>query len=100
MTCEGLPWPEHQQLLRELGIIDYVVEVLRRPFRKRYSQGYKLTNIKTENPRLYHICCLAYRLLEWSFRDNRKNELYAANYMRIIISHLGYDLGAERTLTR
>ena len=106
LKCEGIPVKTSQKYLRELKIIDLLVDILIYPFEPKEEGGqpaYDLKNL-TQNSPMTKICQLIYRIMKHCARDCESNKFYVAQW----ISHLFHqsmmtddynDLKAEFTIT-
>ena len=86
--CEGFPIVQHQKFLREIKIIDLLVDIIIYPFEKESEDEkplYELTDLKQRSP-MTRVCQLIYRLLKHSVKDNDFNKFYVAQW----ISHFFY----------
>lgn len=78
-NCEGYPIKSRQKLMRELRVVELLVDCLYYPF---YSGGYTIEELTDEMP-LKKICILCYRLILHCVKDYRLNELYASQWIEL-----------------
>eukprot|EP01135_Chromosphaera_perkinsii_P005608 Nk52_evm22s355 gene=Nk52_evmTU22s355 len=99
-TFDAPCFESRQRLLREQGVIDAIVGLLKAPFKEF---GGKLTSIKDvgipENQVIKKICQLCYNVVRASCQNMKKNESYVARNMHFFQQQVGYDLYAESTIT-
>mmetsp|Transcript_11845 Transcript_11845/g.18234 ORF Transcript_11845/g.18234 Transcript_11845/m.18234 type:complete len:401 (-) Transcript_11845:5665-6867(-) len=101
-TCEGLPKKQIQKYLREIKIIDLLIDILIYPFDSEDSM-YNLEDLTQRSP-MTRVCQLIYRLLKHCVKDSEFNKFYVAQW----ISHFFHqsmmttdknNLMAEGTIT-
>lgn len=78
-TCEGLPKKLHQKFLREIKIIDLLIDVLIYPFEGE-NAFLKLDDLNQKSP-MTKVCQLIYRLIKHYVKDNEFNKFYAAQWI-------------------
>jgi len=74
-TCEGVPKKEVQKYLRELKIIDLIMDILIYPFEGEHQ--FDIQKLTQRSP-IVRICQLIYRLLKHAAKDNEFNKFYVA----------------------
>ena len=87
--------------MRELKIIELIIDILYYPF---YKDFYKLADLKQEM-HVTKICRLAYTLLKLIVKDNYNNELYASQWIELYFdqamnTNIDNNIKAEVTLTQ
>ena len=98
-TCEGLTWSNRQRLLKDMKLIEVLIDILFYPF----ALGiYRMDTIT--NPLMIQVFQLSNKLIKHTIREYRPNELYASQWLDLFIyqsmfSDSKYDLLAELTLT-
>jgi len=88
MSRDGVPNKLMQKMLRELGIIPLIVDLVELPFRK----GLSLNDLQAEgsdSKKLVQIMNLSYRLLKNMAKENLRNAKEEYKYLNIFRSHLG-----------
>lgn len=86
--CEGFPIVQHQKFLREIKIIDLIVDIIIYPFESPDGEQkplYELEELTQRSP-MTKVCQLIYRLLKHCVKDNNFNKFYVAQW----ISHFFY----------
>ena len=78
-TCEGVPVKNNQKYLRELKIIDMLIDILIYPF-EGDNPLYSLGDLTQKSP-IVKICQLIYRLLKHCAKDNEYNKFYVAQWI-------------------
>ena len=71
---DGEHIPERQRIMRELNLLDYLCELLSRPF----SKGLFDIKILKENMPITRILAMTYTTIMYIIRENRPNELYCS----------------------
>ena len=99
LAFDGLVSPQRQQFMRELRVIDVLVQFLCLPF-KEHGGSLDPETVHNEAPAMARVIKLVFKALEYSFRDNRVNELYTGVYISVMLRLLGRQLGAENCLTK
>ena len=83
VRCEGIPIKSRQKLMRELRIIELLVDCLYYPF----SSGvFKIKELTNDMP-IKIICTLCYRLILHSVKNYKNNELYASQWIDLYFDH-------------
>eukprot|EP00117_Sycon_ciliatum_P048000 scpid3078/ scgid34229/ Inositol 1,4,5-trisphosphate receptor type 1; IP3 receptor isoform 1; Type 1 inositol 1,4,5-trisphosphate receptor len=89
-VVNGEPVKDHQKLLRNLQVIDILVEILK-------LHGMSFIVQAGGKDHLGDVCAEIYNCLEtYLLGNSRKNELYAAGYIPFFQSQIGKGLNAER----
>lgn len=101
LECEGIPIQEHQKLFRDMKMIEILVDLLYFPFRNHI---YELKDLVVVPEDLIKIFTLSYRLIKFSIKEYRPNELYASQWLGLFMVQTLYadsrvDIMAEPTLT-
>ena len=99
-TCEGIPNQKRQKYLREIRIIDLLIDFLHYPFSEKRFNILELTQ---RHP-ITRICQLVYRLLKHCVKDYNLNKFYVAQYIELYINQAltateQNNFKAESTLT-
>ena len=83
VRCEGIPIKSRQKLMRELRIIELLVDCLYYPFS---SGAFKIKELTNDMP-IKMICVLWYRLILHSVKNYKNNELYASQWIDLYFDH-------------
>jgi len=75
-TCEGVPFKKRQKYLRELKVIELLVDILIYPF-EGDDAPFDMNKLTMKSP-MTRICQLIYRLLKHCAKDNEYNKFYVA----------------------
>lgn len=92
---------ERQKLIREQNILKQVFKILQAPF-KDIGEGALMKMEELSDQRhgpFRYICRLCYKLLKLSFKSYRKNQEYVALKLPFMQEQIGFDVGAEDTIT-
>ncbi|XP_070192864.1 inositol 1,4,5-trisphosphate-gated calcium channel ITPR1-like isoform X2 [Littorina saxatilis] len=92
---------ERQKLIREQNILKQVFKILQAPF-KDMGDGalMKMEDLSDQRHGPFrYICRLCYKLLKLSFKSYRKNQEYVAQKLPFMQEQIGFDVGAEDTIT-
>lgn len=97
---DGEPDSHRQKVLRELNIIDYLTELLSRPF----DRGLFEIKLLRENMPITRILSMSYTTIKYIIRENRTNELYCSQWLNLFLDQSLKTKGrreimAEKTLT-
>ena len=100
LKCEGIPIIQRQILLKYYRIIELCIDVLYYPFKYRVHD---LSHLKDK--RFILILRLCYRVIDQVIRQNYSNELYAAQWINMMINQSIFtddenDIGSEEALTQ
>lgn len=74
--CEGYPNKKNQKYLREIKIIDLLIDILIYPFEGE-NKFITLDELTQKSP-MTRVCQLIYRLIKHYVKDNEFNKFYAA----------------------
>lgn len=101
VECDGLPIQEHQKYFRDMKLIEILVDLLYFPFR---NEMYNLNSLDKVPQFLIMIFRLSYRLIKFSIKEYRPNELYASQWLGLFMFQTLYadsevDIMSEPTLT-
>lgn len=101
IECEGIPIEEHQKIFKDMKLIEILVDLLYFPFRNKMYELDKLGDVPSD---LIKIFGLSYRLIKFSIKEYRPNELYASQWLGLFMNQTLYgdsevDIMAEPTLT-
>ena len=101
-NCEGIPSKPAQKYLRELKVIDLLMDILIYPF-EGDPPVYDLNKLTTRSP-IIRICRLIYRLLKHCAKDNELNKFYVAQWIshffdQSMVTTEENNLQAESTIT-
>ena len=99
--CEGIPIEEHQKFFKDIKLIEILVDLLYFPFKTKIYDLNDLTVIPED---LIKIFILSYRLIKFSIKEYRPNELYASQWLGLfmvqtLLADPRVDIMAEPTLT-
>jgi len=78
--CEGFPRVKHQKFLREIKIIDLLVDIIIYPFESDSEDEkplYELEELTQRSP-MAKVCQLIFRLLKHCVQENEFNKFYVA----------------------
>lgn len=77
--------PDHgrQRLIKDAGVIDYLMDIVYLPFKHKF---YELRSIDQEHS-FTKLARLCYSTLKDSILQNRTNQIYLSQWIRIIIEH-------------
>ena len=78
-SCDGSPIVQNQKFLREIKIIDLLIDIIIIPFEGE-NPMYKLEDLTQRSP-MTRICQLIYRLLKHCVKDNEFNKFYVAQWI-------------------
>ena len=97
---DGEPDYHRQKILRELNIINYLTELISRPF----DRGLFDIKLLKENMLITRILAMSYTTIKYIIRENRSNELYCSQWLNLFLEHSLKTKGrreimAEKTLT-
>ena len=102
-TSEGQPDPQNQKFLREIKIIDLLIDILIYPFEGEGDDPmYHLDDLTQKSP-MTRVCQLIYRLIKHCVKDNDFNKFYAAQWIshffhQSMMTTVKNDLMAEQTI--
>lgn len=98
LECAGIPVPFRQNLARELRFIDYLFFSVRAPFE---LARFTLETLKNDQPEIFYICRLMYKLLKHCFEGHQLNQTYIARHRwtEVMMNQIGSSIGAEEALT-
>jgi len=77
--CDGYPKKKHQKYLREIKVIDLLIDILIYPFEGENS-FLDLSQLTQRSP-MTRVCQLIYRLIKHYVKDNEFNKFYAAQWI-------------------
>lgn len=97
---DGEPDPSRQKILRELNFIDYLAELISRPF----ERGLIDIQLLTGTMPITRILAMSYTTIKYIIRENRTNELYCSQWLNLFLDHSlktksKKEIMAEKTLT-
>ena len=79
VEATGYPNKNRQKIMRELRVLELLVDCMYYPFK---IGGYTIQTLTDDMP-LKTICILCYRLILHSVKDYRLNELYASQWIEL-----------------
>ena len=82
MLVDGEPLLSRQKAMREVRLIDLLIDCLIYPFS---GQLYKYDDLTQQHP-ITKICRLVYRLLKLSVRENSMNKNYVAQWIDLFFT--------------
>ena len=90
-----------QKIMRELRVIECLVDILHVPFACGAFEYVKLT----QDMAITNLCKLSYTLLSLTVRNYRLNELYASQWIGLYLSHIlntekENQIGADQFMTQ
>ena len=99
--CEGIPIQEHQKIFKDMKLLEILVDLLYFPFK---SKIYDLNDLSEIPSDVIKIFILSYRLIKFSIKEYRPNELYASQWLGLLMNQTlnadpRVDIMAEPTLT-
>jgi len=99
-SFDGEPNPDRQRIMRELNFLDYLCELLSRPFDK----GLFDIKVLRKNMPITRVLALTYTTIRYIIKENRPNELYCSQWLNLFLDHSLKTKGlkhimAEKTLT-
>ena len=74
MNFDGNPDPARQKVLKELNLINYLCELLNRPF----ERGIFEMSLLKENHAITRVLSITYITIKYIIMENRVNELYCS----------------------
>jgi hypothetical protein len=97
---EEMPSPKKQKLLKDIGFLDALIGIIYLPFASRL---YNISQIKLQDP-FGRMLELSYTTLRYAIKEYRPNELYASQWIHMIIdqslkTNAENDIRAGQTLT-
>lgn len=97
---DGEPDPSRQKILRELNFIDYLAELISRPFERGLIDIQMLNGTMP----ITRILAMSYTTIKYIIRENRTNELYCSQWLNLFLDHSlktksKKEIMAEKTLT-
>ncbi|KAK3239858.1 hypothetical protein CYMTET_50243 [Cymbomonas tetramitiformis] len=96
LTRDGVPNERLQRAVREQGIIELLVRLLKVIFEEK---GLPLKLIGDINPStLMYLCQLVYRVLKQVSKENRTNQMMLAPHISMMQMHLGTEMKVINTL--
>lgn len=98
--CEGIPIKVRQKLIREIRLIDIIVDTLYYPFSE---EMFKLEHLSASHP-ICNVLRLAYRLIKHTVKNNKKNQFYTAQWIELFLlqsmqNSENNNLNAEKAIT-
>lgn len=78
-TCEGIPIVQNQKYLRELKVIDLLIDIIIIPFEGE-NAVFDLSVLNQRSP-IVRICQLIYRILKLCSKDHPHNKFYVAQWI-------------------
>jgi hypothetical protein len=98
-AVEAVPNPEKQQLIKDFGVIDLIMEIIYYPLKNEF---YNLIELK-DNCEFTPVIRACYVGLRKGIEEYRPNELHASQWLRVIIDHSlstssENDIQADRTM--
>lgn len=93
---DGTPIVHRQHVIRERGVIDATMQILKLLIGNSYVKLNELKKI--ENIHYYRLLQLAYRFIKLCCSNNRKNGLAMINYIGTLQAHLEWDIGVAEAL--
>jgi len=82
---EGVPVKHRQKIMRELNVIQALVDLLYYPFiENETGEERRLESISPQDP-YTKICILCYRLIKHIVKDYRLNELFASQWIDLFL---------------
>lgn len=98
-TSQILPKQSRQKIIKDLNLIEALMELIHYPFKNRFY------NVETVHKSIYaaQIIQLCYTTIRFGIMEFRPNELYASQWLNLLIEYslsgLDDSLGAKSTLT-
>ena len=77
--ADGTPVKQNQKYLRELKVIDLLIDIIIYPFEGQ-NAIFNLDKLTGKSP-MIRICKLIYKILKYSARDNELNKFYVAQWI-------------------
>ena len=100
MELDAQPVGRRQKMIRESGVLDYLIDIIYYPFKNKFY------NLQSLNSSLLitRILGYTYTTIRHGIAEYRSNELYASQWLSLILDHAmktrGYnDIKAGATLT-
>ena len=69
--------------MKDMRIIEFLIDILYFPFK---NNVFDIKNLKKEDPNVIKIFQLTYRLIKHVIKEYRANELYAAQWIDLLIN--------------
>ena len=99
MSRDGIPNKYLQKLLRELGVINQVVEILQIPFNKGVDLDHAFVGAqKASHEKLLVLINLMHRLLKQIVKENMRNSKILYKHLGALRRHLGKGILATPTI--